>query len=53
MNFLSNLATNATEHDVGIVLYSGNNDGLIHHFSTEREQVRLDSSLYLQLTRHP
>ncbi|TFK74999.1 alpha/beta-hydrolase [Pluteus cervinus] len=35
MTFLSDLATNMTAHNVGIVFYSGNSDTLISHFSTE------------------
>lgn len=35
MNFLTELATNATKHDVGFVLYSGNDDTLIAHRGTE------------------
>jgi carboxypeptidase D len=33
--FLSDLATNMTAKDVGVVLYSGNNDALIPHRGTE------------------
>lgn len=33
--FLSDLATNMTAEDVGVVLYSGNNDALIPHRGTE------------------
>lgn len=35
MNFLTALATNATENGVGIVLFSGNADALVTHFGTE------------------
>lgn len=35
INFFSALATNATARNVGIVLYSGNNDALIPHLGTE------------------
>jgi carboxypeptidase D len=35
MTFLTELATNATSHGVGIVLFSGNNDALIPHRGTE------------------
>ncbi|KAG6897814.1 hypothetical protein C0992_010618 [Termitomyces sp. T32_za158] len=35
MNFLTEFATNATAHGVGVVLYSGNNDALIAHRGTE------------------
>ena len=35
MNFMSELASNASAHGVGIVLYSGNNDALIAHLGTE------------------
>ncbi|KAJ7307024.1 Alpha/Beta hydrolase protein [Mycena albidolilacea] len=35
MNFLSELATNATAHNVSVILYSGNDDALIAHRGTE------------------
>ncbi|KAF8659838.1 hypothetical protein AX16_001723 [Volvariella volvacea WC 439] len=35
MVFMTELATNATANDVGIVLYSGNNDAVVAHLSTE------------------
>ncbi|KAG5635789.1 hypothetical protein H0H81_010132 [Sphagnurus paluster] len=35
MNFFTELATNATSRGVGVILYSGNNDALIAHRSTE------------------
>ncbi|KAJ7180968.1 Alpha/Beta hydrolase protein [Mycena filopes] len=35
MNFLTEFATNATAHGVGVVLYSGNDDALIAHRGTE------------------
>ncbi|KAG6891176.1 hypothetical protein C0995_008428, partial [Termitomyces sp. Mi166 len=35
MNWLTEFATNASAHGVGVVLYSGNNDALIAHRSTE------------------
>jgi carboxypeptidase D len=35
MTFLTELATNATAHGVGIVMSSGNNDALIAHRGTE------------------
>ncbi|KAG6812783.1 hypothetical protein H0H92_000553 [Tricholoma furcatifolium] len=35
MNWFTEFATNATAHGVGVVLYSGNNDALIAHRSTE------------------
>ncbi|TEB36635.1 alpha/beta-hydrolase [Coprinellus micaceus] len=35
INFLTELATNATAKDVGVVLFSGNNDFLIPHLGTE------------------
>ncbi|KAF8637623.1 hypothetical protein AX17_002692 [Amanita inopinata Kibby_2008] len=35
MIFLTELATNASMHNIGIVLYSGNDDALIAHRSTE------------------
>ncbi|KAG6821213.1 hypothetical protein H0H93_004034 [Arthromyces matolae] len=35
MNWLTEFATNATAHGVGVVLYSGNNDALIAHRGTE------------------
>ncbi|KAF8892138.1 Alpha/Beta hydrolase protein [Infundibulicybe gibba] len=35
MVFLTDLATNATAHNVGVVLFSGNDDSLIAHRGTE------------------
>ncbi|KAJ6483954.1 alpha/beta-hydrolase [Mycena sanguinolenta] len=35
MAFLSDLATNATAHNVSIVFYSGNDDSLVQHRGTE------------------
>ncbi|KAK2463588.1 hypothetical protein APHAL10511_004339 [Amanita phalloides] len=35
INFLTELATNATKHSVGIVLFSGNDDTLVSHRGTE------------------
>nr|GAT56998.1 predicted protein [Mycena chlorophos] len=35
MNFLTELATNATSHNISIILYSGNDDSLIAHRGTE------------------
>ena len=39
MAFLTELATNASQRGVKIVLYSGNDDSLISHRSTEGEQT--------------
>jgi carboxypeptidase D len=44
MTFMTELATNATSRGVGIVMYSGNNDALIPHLSTE--------SWYLYFAQH-
>jgi len=35
MVFLDDLATNATAHDVSIIIYSGNDDALIPHRGSE------------------
>lgn len=35
MVFLTDLATNASKQDIGVVMYSGNNDALIAHRGTE------------------
>jgi carboxypeptidase D len=35
MTFLTDLATNASKQNIGVVMYSGNNDGLIAHQGTE------------------
>ncbi|KAJ7625561.1 alpha/beta-hydrolase [Roridomyces roridus] len=35
MNFLSELATNTTAHNISVILYSGNDDSLIAHRGTE------------------
>ena len=34
-SFLDELATNATERDVGIVIYSGNFDSLVSHIGSQ------------------
>jgi hypothetical protein len=36
MNFMTELATNATARGVDIILYSGNDDALVAHRGTER-----------------
>lgn len=33
--FLSELATNASQHGVPVVIYSGNDDSLVPHFGNE------------------
>ncbi|KAK7025021.1 carboxypeptidase [Favolaschia claudopus] len=35
MNFLTEFATNATAHNISVILYSGNDDALIAHRGTE------------------
>ncbi|GJE98044.1 serine carboxypeptidase-like protein [Phanerochaete sordida] len=35
MTFLTDLATNATEHGVHVIIYSGNDDSLVAHISSE------------------
>ncbi|KAF9006055.1 Alpha/Beta hydrolase protein [Cyathus striatus] len=35
MNFFTEMATNATKKGVGVILYSGNDDAVISHLSTE------------------
>jgi len=35
MTFLSELATNASKQDIGVVFYEGNNDALIAHRGIE------------------
>lgn len=35
MAFLTDLATNATEHGVHVVIYSGNDDSLVPHRGSE------------------
>jgi carboxypeptidase D len=35
MAFLTDLATNATEHNIPIVIYSGNDDSLVAHRGSE------------------
>ncbi|KAH0834746.1 Alpha/Beta hydrolase protein [Lanmaoa asiatica] len=35
MAFLTDLATNATAHDVAIVIYSGNDDAVVTHFGSQ------------------
>ena len=37
MAFLSDLATNATEQGIHVILYSGNDDSLVAHRGTEGE----------------
>lgn len=41
MAFLSELATNASRQHVGVVIYSGNDDSLISHFSSEGRYQKL------------
>jgi hypothetical protein len=48
MSFFSELASNASTHGVGIVLYSGNNDALAAHRGTEgRPLIRLRNPIRL------
>ncbi len=35
MAFLTELATNASEHNVGVLIFSGNDDSLVSHRSSE------------------
>lgn len=35
MDFLSDLATNASAQGIGVLIYSGNDDSLVSHFSSE------------------
>ena len=39
MVFLTDLATNATEHGVHVVIYSGNDDSLVSHMSSQGEPL--------------
>lgn len=39
MAFFSELAANASAHNVAIVLYSGNDDALVGHRSTQSENA--------------
>ncbi|KAJ7210524.1 alpha beta-hydrolase [Mycena pura] len=39
MNFLSELATNATAHNISVILFSGNDDALIAHRGTEGQNT--------------
>ena len=39
---MDELAANATKHNVGIVLYSGNDDILVSHYTTEGMRVPVD-----------
>lgn len=41
MAFLSELATNASAKNVGIVFYSGNDDALVGHKGTQSEEYTL------------
>lgn len=51
MAFLSEMATNATNADIGVVIYSGNNDALIGHRGTEVTiQVQILAHLSLNTT---
>ena len=49
MAFLTDLATNATERGVRIVIYSGNDDSLVPHYGSEGKTICL-SSLTVILT---
>jgi carboxypeptidase D len=35
MAFFDQLATNASMHGIGVVIYSGNDDSLVSHWSSE------------------
>jgi carboxypeptidase D len=37
MTFLTDLATNATAHNISVVIFSGNDDSLIPHISSQSE----------------
>jgi hypothetical protein len=49
MTFLTELATNATQHGVHIVLYVGNDDAISPHFGTEGQLSLLSNELPTQL----
>lgn len=40
MVFLDDLATNATERSVHVIIYEGNDDGIVAHLSAEGEHLR-------------
>lgn len=48
MVFLTEMATNASEHGLSVILYSGNDDTLIEHRGTEGllNSSSLDRFLY-------
>ena len=50
MAFLSELATNASEHNIGIVIYSGNDDALVSHFSSEGARTCNLSEVHVLIT---
>ena len=39
MTFLTELATNLTRDGIEVILYSGNDDAVVAHFSTEGELI--------------
>lgn len=47
MAFLTDLATNATAHNMEIVIYSGNDDSLVPHFGSQSKPSLWSSSLQL------
>ncbi len=56
MVFLTELAANASDHGVRVVIYSGNDDALVSHRGSEGELNAIARHYTLSLTlcsRHP
>ena len=47
MAFLSELATNASAHNVSIIIYSGNDDSLVAHLGSE-VTIQVEWMIYKQ-----
>ena len=56
MTFLTELATNATERGVHVIIYSGNDDSLVAHVGSEGESFRVCrdfDQMLISLSRDP
>lgn len=52
MTFFTELATNATKHNVAIVTYVGNDDGISGHFGTQGQPFPPSPSPYSHALSH-
>lgn len=51
MAFLTDLATNASNHGVAVLIYSGNDDSLVSHISSESKHLYHFSNFPLLTSR--